>query len=147
MLPFGLHSAPKIFNAVANGLEWYLRSRGIRHIAHCLDDFIVIGPPRSSECADALATLDDVCSRLGIPLAQYKRDGPTTSLTFLGVEVDTEAAELHLLKDKLERLRSLLEDCAACWTSSKGITTPMPPSNQAEQVVLLRSDLVEAVCC
>ena len=88
----------------------YLRSRGIRHLAHYLDDFIVIGPPRSSECADALATLDDVCSRLGIPLAQHKRDGPTTCLTFLGVEVDTEAAELRLPQAKLERLRSLLED-------------------------------------
>ena len=110
MLPFGLRSAPKIFNAVADGLEWYLRSRGIRHLAHYLDDFIIIGPPRSSECADALATLDDVCSRLGIPLAQHKRDGPTTCLTFLGVEVDTEAAELHLPQAKLERLRSILED-------------------------------------
>ena len=38
MLPFGLRSAPKIFNAVADGLEWYLRGRGIRHVAHYLDD-------------------------------------------------------------------------------------------------------------
>ena len=110
MLPFGLRSAPKIFNAVADGLEWYLRGRRIRHVAQYLDDFIVIGPPRSSECAEALATLDDVCSQLGIPLAQHKRDGPTTCLTFLGIEVDTEAAELRLPQDKLERLRSLLED-------------------------------------
>jgi hypothetical protein len=110
MLPFGLRSAPKIFNAVADGLEWYLRGCGIRHVAHYLDDLIVIGPPRSSECAEALATLDDVCSQLGIPFAQHKRDGPTTCLTFLGIEVDTEAGELPLPQDKLECLRSLLED-------------------------------------
>ena len=29
MLPFGLRSAPKIFNAVADALEWYLRQSGI----------------------------------------------------------------------------------------------------------------------
>ena len=38
MLPFGLCSAPKIFTAVADGLEWILRQRGIRHIDHYLDD-------------------------------------------------------------------------------------------------------------
>ena len=178
MLPFGLRSAPKIFNAVADGLEWYLRSSGIRHIAHYLDDFIVIGQPRSSECADALATLDGVCSRLGIPLAQHKRDGPTTCLTFLGIEVDTEAAELRLPQDKLgipsdpfsrtgaigkcaggessnpwwgysttlaKWYAQVGPSCAACWTSSKGITTPYAPTDQAEQVVPLRPDLVEAV--
>ena len=179
MLPFGLRSAPKIFNAVADGLEWYLRSRGIRHLAHYLDDYIVIGPPRSSECADALATLDDVCSRLGIPLAQHKRDGPTTCLMFLGVEVDTEAAELRLPQAKLERLRSLLEDWGdrkVCGrreleslvggtqprlqsgTLRSGLPAPhvgppqrespppTPPSDQAEQVVPLRPDVVAVVC-
>ena len=29
MLPFGLRSAPKIFNAVADGLEWILQRKGI----------------------------------------------------------------------------------------------------------------------
>ena len=49
MLPFGLCSAPKLFNAVVDALEWYLRGCGIRHVFHYLDDFIVIGPPHSPE--------------------------------------------------------------------------------------------------
>lgn len=36
MLPFGLHSAPKIFKAQADGQEWYLRKQGIRHVFHYL---------------------------------------------------------------------------------------------------------------
>ena len=44
MLPFGLHSAPKLFNAVADALEWYLEKQGIRHIYHYLYDFIVVAP-------------------------------------------------------------------------------------------------------
>ena len=53
MLPFGLCSAPKIFTAVADGLEWILRQRGIRHIDHYLDDYVTFGPAGSPECAKA----------------------------------------------------------------------------------------------
>ena len=110
MLPFGLRSAPKIFNALADGLEWYLRWLGIRNIFHYLDDFLVVGPPMSSECAVALATLDQACAQLGIPIAEHKREGPTPCLTFLGIEVDTVAGQLRLPADKLVRLRSLLRE-------------------------------------
>ena len=34
MLRFGLQSAPKIFNAVADALNWYLHQRGIQHVFH-----------------------------------------------------------------------------------------------------------------
>lgn len=61
-LPFGLRSAPKIFNAVADALEWHLRHLGIRHVAHYLDDFIVVGPPGSPECAEALNTVEATCN-------------------------------------------------------------------------------------
>ena len=40
MLPFGLCSAPKIFSAVADGLQWILTQRGITNLLHYLDDFI-----------------------------------------------------------------------------------------------------------
>lgn len=110
MLPFGLRSAPKIFNALADGLEWCLRRQGIHNIAHYLDDFIVIGPPQSQECALALELLEEVCATLGVPLAHHKRDGPTTCLTFLGIEVDTVASELRLPQEKLTRLQFLLTE-------------------------------------
>lgn len=42
MLPFGLRSAPKIFTAVADALEWCLIQRGIKHIFHYLNDYIMV---------------------------------------------------------------------------------------------------------
>ena len=108
MLPFGLRSAPKIFNAVADALNWHLHNSGIPHILHYLDDFIVIGPPGSLHCQDAMETLDRVCITLGVPIADHKRDSPTTCLTFLGIEVDSVANELRLPADKLTRLQALL---------------------------------------
>ena len=119
MLPFGLRSAPKLFNAVADALEWYLEQQGICHIYHYFDDFIVVGAPDSPECAKALTILDESCTFLGILLASHKRDGPMTCLTFLGIEVDTVAAELRLPGDKLQRLCTLLQQWADRKTCSR----------------------------
>ena len=110
MLPFGLRSAPKIFNAVADALAWHLQRQGITHILHYLDDFLVIGPPQSDQCYHFVEILNTECGRLGVPIADHKRDGPTTCLTFLGIEVDTEAGELRLPADKLLRFASMLEE-------------------------------------
>ena len=38
-LPFGLRSAPKIFNAMADAVEWMVRQAGISLVFHYLDDF------------------------------------------------------------------------------------------------------------
>ena len=51
VLPFGLRSAPKIFCAVADTLEW---NRGVTHILHYLDDFLTVGAPNTNECLDNL---------------------------------------------------------------------------------------------
>ena len=46
MLPFGLRSAPKIFNSVADAVEWCVVREGVEHIFHYLDDFAVSRPSR-----------------------------------------------------------------------------------------------------
>ena len=61
-LPFSLRSAPKIFNAVADGLEWVLKANGIQHIWHYLDDFITIGAPDTGECQFKCQVMSHVCS-------------------------------------------------------------------------------------
>ena len=47
VLPFGLRSAPKIFSAVADALEWILTQQGVSHSIHYLDDFFTVGSPTS----------------------------------------------------------------------------------------------------
>ena len=41
-------------------------------------------------------------------MAAHKREGPTTCLTFLGIEIDTVKGHLRLPAEKLQRLRDLL---------------------------------------
>ena len=110
MLPFGLRSAPKIFNAVADALNWHFRQSGISLILHYLDDFIIIAPPDSPQCALALAILKAECKRLGVPIAAHKTEGPSTLITFLGILIDTISGLLRLPADKLCRLQSLLRE-------------------------------------
>ena len=43
-------------------------------------------------------------------IAAHKCDGPTTCITFLGIEIDTVSGQLRLPCDKLDRLRLLLEE-------------------------------------
>ena len=90
MLPFGLRSALKIFTAVADALEWCLRRSWVSHIDHYLDDYITMGAPATSECQHNLSLILDKCETLGVPIASEKLVGPSTCLTFLGIEIDTE---------------------------------------------------------
>ena len=55
VLPFGLRSAPFIFNSIADMVEWILvTSYQIPDLLHYLDDFITAGPAQSSQCAQNL---------------------------------------------------------------------------------------------
>ena len=46
VLPFG--SAPKIFTAIADALEWRVKEEGVEVIFHYLDDFLIVAPPDST---------------------------------------------------------------------------------------------------
>ena len=88
-LPFGLRSAPRIFTALADTLEWCAKEQGVSHLLHYLDDYITIGSAGSEECKANMVTLIATCNKLGVPVAPDKSEGPVTRLTYLGIEVDT----------------------------------------------------------
>ena len=67
--------------------------QGVDNVFHYLDDFIVLGAPNSQECTMSLATLDRSCAYLGVPVVEHKRDGPTTCLIVLGIEIDTQVGQ------------------------------------------------------
>ena len=107
-LPFGLASAPAIFNALADALEWILRQRGIRAVIHYLDDFLILGAPGSPECSQALATTLSICAELGVPLAPDKVEGPAYSITFLGISLHSLPLQISLPAHKQAALLGML---------------------------------------
>ena len=57
-----------------------------------------------------MSTLLKLVRKLGFAVAWEKVEGPTTKLTFLGIEIDTRAMELRLPQQKLEAFSDLLHD-------------------------------------
>ena len=102
-LPFGLRSAPKLFNVMADLLEWILLHQGVSCILHYLDDYLTMGPPGTQICQQNLRMPIEVRAMLGIPLALNKGEGPSTTLEFLGILLDTVRMESRLPPEKLTR--------------------------------------------
>ena len=114
-LPFGLRSAPKLFNILADLLSWIVEEKGVAPNLHYLDDFLLLAPPSSDACLSNLNLVKDVRLQLGIPLALEKLEGPSQSLTFLGIILDTQRMEARLPDDKLLRIRTQL----AAWLGKR----------------------------
>ena len=110
VLPFGLRSAPIIFTAVADALQWTMEKQGVSPVFHYLDDFITLGPPRSPQCQRNIKGIRQVCRSTGTPLEEDKCEGPASVMTFLGMQLDSQKLEIRLPADKLERLQQLLSD-------------------------------------
>ena len=107
-LPFGLRSAPKIFTALADALQWILLQRGLPNLLHYLDDFLFVESPGAPGVALEVAC--STCAALGVPIAPEKLEGPTTCVTFLGIELDSSHLVARLPADKLARVQHLVAE-------------------------------------
>ena len=105
VLPFGLQSAPMIFNAMADALQWVMEQHGVRTMMHYLDDYLVLGGPDSDECEQVLEVALQGCQQLGELIAAHKTEGPGEVLIFLGIELDTCRMEVRQPGEKLWRLQ------------------------------------------
>ena len=108
-LPFCMRSAPKLFNILADLLSRILEQHGVTRLLHYLDDFLLMGPPQSPICQSNLLTVKHVCSLHGIPLALEKVEGPSDSLTFLGIILDTQRMEARLPAERSNASRHLFQ--------------------------------------
>ena len=114
-LPFGLRSAPKIFTALADAIQWLIRERGVECCIHYLDHYLFVEKPHTPARALHLATT--VLTDLGVPLAPEKVEGPDRCLVFLGIELDSQTMTARLPQEKLQRLETTLnawQDKKAC---------------------------------
>jgi len=109
-LPFGLRSAPKIFSAVADAIQWILYHRGLHRTLHYLDDFITVASSKTLAVSQK-QSLISTWEKLGVPMEVSKLEGPVQCIKFLGIEFDTVSLQLRLPADKLQRLKAELASC------------------------------------
>ncbi len=108
-LPFGLRSAPLIFTALGDAIQWIATEKGATWLRHYVDDFVAVGKKDTGECAKAMKVFKETCQQLGVPLDESKEEGPSEVITFLGIEIDTAKMEVRLPQNKLDELRSILK--------------------------------------
>ena len=73
VLPFGLRSAPYIFNQLSDAIKWIAKTNyDVRHILHILDDFFLIEPPPRANCMTSLCKLLTLMTNLNVPIAPNK---------------------------------------------------------------------------
>ena len=112
-LPFGLRTAPRIFNFFAEGLHWILASRSPAAITHYLDDFLAIFAAADTVAAQEYEeTFSAVCQMLGLEIKITKNASGTT-IEFLGLIIDSAKMEARLPAEKKERALQLISGLAA----------------------------------
>ena len=104
---YPLACAPHL-NAIADFLAWILYYEGISLVIHYLDDFLIFEPPENDSATRTRAMVESIFSYVGAPLAHHKSEGPATTLSFLGIQIDTIHFQLSLPADKVQRLQALL---------------------------------------
>ncbi|XP_077113673.1 uncharacterized protein LOC143768954 [Ranitomeya variabilis] len=106
-LPMGCLLLCTYFEAFSSFLEWAVRDvSGLDSVIHYLDDFLCIGPDRSPCCEVLLRTVVWIAELFGVPFAPEKTEGPCTSLSFLGIVIDSVKWEFRLPVDKELGLRN-----------------------------------------
>ena len=117
-LPFGLTSSCAKWELYATALHHFFRVYlGIALVIHYIDDFLFVFGPGDDACSFLKAALA-LCVQLGLPMAVAKTIGPTTRLTFLGIQLDTITMMASLDDEKLSQIRTLLHS----WMSATHAT-------------------------
>ena len=79
-LSFGLRSAPYLFNRLSEVIHWILmNNHKVHHLLHYLDNFLTAGSYQ----------IYPFVAKTLIPCKSSKIEGPSTSITFLGIHLDT----------------------------------------------------------
>ena len=81
VLPFGLRSAPFIFNQLSDAIEWMILQNNcaISFVCHILDDFLIIKPsvptaPFNFLCQASLSSMILSFKNLNIPISAAKTE-------------------------------------------------------------------------
>ena len=110
-LTFSCRSCPHIFNSLSEALCWILLNVcKLPFVLHLLDDFLLVDFPSSQ--SPILSILKQIFSDVGVPLSAEKTLGPSTSLEFLGISLDTVKMQASLPQEKLLRIRAWFPDNA-----------------------------------
>lgn len=106
-LCFGSKLAPGVFHRLTQAVRRMLKRRGLNATVVYLDDFFIKADSFEG-CAQALQVLISLLRKLGFSINWNKVIDPTTKITFLGIEIDSDDMCLRLPEEKLLQVREEL---------------------------------------
>jgi hypothetical protein len=102
-MPIGCSSSYKTFEIFSTAIEWIARHKlEVAELLHLLDDFLFVSATYI-QCQSNLSRFICLCNQLGIPIAPDNTFGPSTTLTFAGIELDSIKSEARLPRDKIAK--------------------------------------------
>ena len=92
----------------STAIEWIARHKlEVDELLHLLNDFLFVSLTYA-QCQQNLNRFILLCSQLGVPIAPNKTCGPSTTLTFAGI--DTIRCEARLPRDKIAKCVDIIKD-------------------------------------
>ena len=103
-----------IFETFSTSLEWILENKlKTNKIHHILDDFLFVNKTYDF-CLSELQRFRSLCDNLGFPINEDKTEGPSTKLSFAGIELDTVLMVARLPQDKVSIGIDLIKSMSRC---------------------------------
>ena len=111
-LPFGLRTAPYIFNLFAETFHWILEKLLENNslpavVVHYLDDFLIVLPEKQ-DLIQYSSIFSRLCSELRLSLKISKNEEGNMA-SFGGIEFDTERMVIRLPAKKLQKVKSIVD--------------------------------------
>ena len=112
-LPMGCSSSYRIFEEFSSALHWIMEHKlHASGVVHILDDFLFAGKS-FKHCNIHLDKFLSLCKDIGVPIAQEKTYRPATTMSFVGLEIDTVEMTVRLPIDKLQKARAIIKSLSS----------------------------------
>ena len=107
-LPFGAAISCSHFQNFSDAVAEILKFKSGRDSINYLDDFL-FGAILKLLCNQQVQAFLDICADIGFPVALEKTFWATTSITFLGLLIDTVAQKVYLPAEKISKALNMIE--------------------------------------
>ena len=87
----------------------------LKNLTHYSDDFFLVSPPNIQIANKEINIIEEGFNHLGIPLAANKKVGPSTSVTYLGININSSNMTMNVPDDKYEETLLILKT----WSNRK----------------------------
>jgi len=109
-LPMGASCSPALFEKFSTFIEWVVKKEALTdNVTHYMDDFLIVSSSDEqsvTSCARVVKKLEEVCEKMGVPLAKEKSVGPVPKITYLGLEIDAIGQQVSIPQGKLQEIKN-----------------------------------------